>query len=81
MVDVAVLSGQMRRTDSSVWSNGAREPAGSSGDARERKFRERLRAWLELVRLYWPESTARITSDGRFLELENSAALAPRRSS
>jgi len=49
--------------------------------ARERKFRERLRAWLELVRLYWPESTARITSDGRFLELENAAALAPRRSS
>lgn len=48
--------------------------------ARERKFRERLRAWLELVRLYWPECTARITTEGRFLEVERAVAVAPHRS-
>jgi len=53
---------------------------GVQEDARERKFRERLRSWLQLVRLYWPECTARVTTDGRFLELEKAAAVAPRRS-
>jgi hypothetical protein len=48
--------------------------------ARERKFRERLRTWLELIRLYWPECTAMITVDGRFLEVENAVAVAPQRS-
>jgi hypothetical protein len=48
--------------------------------ARERKFRERLRRRLKLVRLYWPECTARVTVGGRFLELENAVAVAPQRS-
>ena len=46
---------------------------------RERKFRERLRGWLVLVRLYWPECPARLSSDGQQLELGPAAALVDRR--
>jgi hypothetical protein len=44
---------------------------------RERKFRERLRRWLELVKLYWPECPATISSNGQHLELGPAAALRP----
>ena len=36
---------------------------------RERKFRERVRRWLELVKLYWPECPATISTNGQHLEL------------
>jgi Plasmid encoded RepA protein len=44
---------------------------------RERKFRERLRRWLELVKLYWPECPATISTNGQHLELGPAAALRP----
>jgi hypothetical protein len=43
--------------------------------ARERKFRERLRRWVELVRLYWPDCPALVTKNGAFLELQSRIAL------
>lgn len=43
--------------------------------ARERKFRERLRVWLELVRLYWPECPARVAKNGAFLEIQPATAI------
>ena len=36
---------------------------------RQRKFRERLRRWLVLVKRYWPECPARVSADGQNLEL------------
>jgi hypothetical protein len=48
--------------------------------ARERKFRERVRKWLELVHLCWPECPAAVTKNGSFLELQPRMALhVPRR--
>jgi hypothetical protein len=35
--------------------------------ARPRKFREKLDAWLELIRLTWPECPATISSNGQRL--------------
>ena len=46
--------------------------------SRERKFRERINSWLRLVRLYWPECPARVSSNGAFLELSNALAVLPR---
>jgi hypothetical protein len=46
--------------------------------ARERKFRERVRQWLELVRLCWPECPATVASNGAFLELHQAAAVRDR---
>ena len=46
---------------------------------RERKFRERLRRWLELVRVYWPECPARVSANGRHLEVSPAVALRPTR--
>jgi hypothetical protein len=43
--------------------------------ARDRKFRERIRNWLKLVRLYWPDCPAVVSDDGRFLELAHGAAI------
>lgn len=36
----------------------------------ERKFRERVREWLELVSLCWLECPATVTKNGAFLQLE-----------
>jgi hypothetical protein len=47
--------------------------------ARERKFRERVKKWLELVRLYWPECPASLASHGAFLELNRGISVIPRR--
>jgi hypothetical protein len=47
--------------------------------ARERKFRERVRQWLELVRLCWPECPAVVASNGAFLELHQGFAVRERR--
>ena len=32
--------------------------------SRDRNFRKRLREWLKLILLYWPDCPARLTSDG-----------------
>src|SRR4051794_21531205 len=47
--------------------------------ARERKFRERMKGWLDLVRLYWPECPATLAKNGAFLELNRSIAVLPKR--
>jgi hypothetical protein len=48
--------------------------------ARERKFRERMKIWLELVRLYWPECPASLAKNGAFLELNRGSAVNSRKS-
>ena len=47
--------------------------------ARERKFRERVKRWLELVQLYWPECPASLAKNGAFLELNRGSAVIPKR--
>jgi hypothetical protein len=47
--------------------------------ARERKFRERMKSWLDLVRLYWPECPASLAKNGAFLELNRGIAVTPRK--
>jgi len=46
--------------------------------ARDRKFRERINGWLKLVRMYWPECPASVSSNGAFLELNNASAVLPK---
>ncbi len=43
--------------------------------ARERKFRERLNAWLKVIELYWPECPAVLARNGSFLVLEHALAV------
>ena len=45
--------------------------------SRERKFRERVREWLELVRLCWPECPATVTKNGAFLQVEPATSIYP----
>jgi len=45
--------------------------------ARERKFRERLRVWLNIVQVYWPECPAAVSKNGNFLELNRACAVSP----
>jgi len=49
--------------------------------ARERKFRERIRNWLKMVHLYWPDCPAIVSHDGRFLDLAHGTAIHRRRES
>lgn len=44
---------------------------------RDRNFRKRLREWLKLVHLYWPECPARVSEDGMFLTLRPADAIVP----
>jgi Plasmid encoded RepA protein len=48
---------------------------GSIEYARPRRFREKLEAWLESIRVLWPECPAKISSDGTGLELSRAAAV------
>jgi len=59
---------------------GLESQLGVQAYVRERKFRERLRTWLKLVKVYGPECSASVTKDGQFLELANAVAVAPQRS-
>jgi replication initiator protein len=43
--------------------------------SRDRNFRKRLRQWLKLVRLYWPECPAQLTEDGMSLGIRPSSAI------
>jgi hypothetical protein len=55
---------------------------GSTEYARPRRFREKLDAWLESIRVLWPECPAQISNDGTSLEVNRAAAvLVGRRSS
>ena len=51
---------------------------GNTEYARPRKFNEKLRDWLEVVKSMWPECPARISSDGRSLLIRAAAALTSR---
>ena len=59
---------------------GLENQLGVQSFARERKFRERINSWLKLVRLYWPECPASISSNGSFLELNKAWAVLSRTS-
>jgi hypothetical protein len=47
-----------------------------SAYSRERNFRKRLKDWLKMVLLYWPECPAGITADGVALRVGPSPASA-----
>jgi hypothetical protein len=59
-------------------SYGLANQLGVQGYSRERKFRERVNEWLKLVRLYWPECPATVSSNGAFLEVDRACAVLPR---
>ncbi|MFL6449249.1 MAG: replication protein RepA [Bryobacteraceae bacterium] len=59
-------------------SYGLANQLGVQSYSRERKFRERINDWLKLVRLYWPECPAAISSNGAFLEVDRACAILPR---
>jgi hypothetical protein len=48
---------------------------GSADYSRPRKFRERLEAWLDLVRALWPECPARIDENGTGVWLDRANAV------
>jgi hypothetical protein len=48
---------------------------GSIEYARPRRFREKLDAWLDSIRVLWPGCPARISSDGTHLEVNRAAAV------
>jgi hypothetical protein len=58
--------------------NGLASQLGVQEYSRERKFRERIRQWLELVHLCWPECPAVVAKNGAFLELRPAASVCPR---
>jgi Plasmid encoded RepA protein len=45
--------------------------------SRDRNFRKRMREWLKLIRLYWPDCPARITADGMALTIAASCGIHP----
>ena len=49
---------------------------GSIEYARPRKFREKLEAWLNLVKAMWPECPVQIDQDGTGLIVNRAAAFA-----
>jgi hypothetical protein len=48
---------------------------GSIEYARPRRFREKLDAWLDFIRVLWPECPAHVSSDGTSLEVNRAAAV------
>ncbi len=50
---------------------------GSADYARPRKFREKLDAWLKLVRAMWPECPAQFDQDGMAMIVDRSLAVHP----
>lgn len=48
---------------------------GSIEYARPRRFREKLNAWLESIRVLWPECPAKISADGKGLEVNRATAV------
>lgn len=48
---------------------------GSAEYARPRKFRERLEAWLDLIRAMWPECPATISKEGTALWVDRANAV------
>jgi hypothetical protein len=54
---------------------GLAKQIGSIEYARPRRFREKLDAWLESIRVLWPECPAQISNDGTSLEVNRAAAV------
>jgi hypothetical protein len=44
---------------------------------RDRNFRKRLREWLTLIRLFWPDCPARLTTDGTGLIVSHNVGIRP----
>lgn len=57
--DVALLSNQRGERIPLFGATGLASQLEVQDYVRQRKFRQRLRSWLELVKLYWPECTAK----------------------
>jgi hypothetical protein len=45
--------------------------------SRDRNFRKRLREWLKLILLYWPDCPARVSADGAALTVGSSCGINP----
>jgi hypothetical protein len=58
-------------------ANGLALQLGVAEYTRDRNFRKRLRGWLKLVRLYWPDCPARLSEDGESLVVGPSLAIRP----
>jgi hypothetical protein len=55
-------------------SHGLEEQLGTAHYSSERYFRRKINAWLRWVKCLWPECSASISIDGRFLVLSSSKA-------
>ena len=55
-------------------SRGLASQIGSIEYARPRRFREKLDGWLESIRVLWPDCPAKISKDGRGLEVNRATA-------
>jgi hypothetical protein len=50
---------------------------GAGEYARPRKFREKLRQWLQTIRLVWPDCPAQISADGGYFSVDHATAVCP----
>jgi hypothetical protein len=48
---------------------------GSAEYSRERRFREILQRWLDLIHPFWPECPAKLSGNGNFLKIEHAKAI------
>jgi hypothetical protein len=55
--------------------HGLASQIGSIGYARSRRFREKLDAWLDSIRVLWPECPAKIGGDGMSLVVDHAHAV------
>jgi len=62
-------------------SSGLASQLGVVDYSRDRNFRKRLRDWLKLIVLYWPDCPARVTADGMALSVGSSCGINPANSS
>jgi hypothetical protein len=58
-----------------IWAYGLANQIGSIEYARPRRFREKLDAWLDSIRVLWPECPAKISNDGTSLEVNRASAV------
>jgi hypothetical protein len=72
---------QARRTESipRFGAFGLASQLGVAEYSRDRNFRKRLKEWLRLVHLYWPDCPAQLTDDGLGLCVSQANGIAPAR--
>jgi len=72
---LSLFSGEGKESIPLFGAYGLAGQIGSIEYARPRRFREKLDAWLDSIRVLWPECPARISSDGINLEVNRAAAV------